>query len=159
MTVDELLARGEAHARKILLEDREGALTSFYHLVCEGGDEDIIIPCPWRDEAEKQVFLDIVRNIARVVEAIAVMFCGEAWIVEVNDPAKIEGMDPASQQPGRIEVVTIIAAVGSEIAHRVLHIVRDKPAGRIVALAEKSHSGSGIGGRLIEGILPETSGQ
>lgn len=153
MTLDEMLAQGEAHARKVLLEGRKEALTAFYHLVSSEG-ENVIIPCPWRNAAEKEVILDVVKQVARQIDAVGVMFVGEAWMVEVKDPAKIGDMDPPSQQPGRIEIVSILATVGPEQGARALRMVRDKPGGRLVALKAQISAATGLGGRLIEGILP-----
>lgn len=129
VTVDKMLAAGEAHARKVLLEEREERLTAFYHLVLPDGGDNIIIPCLWRDESAKEMIVETVKEIARRVGAVGVMFVGESWMVRVEGETIPSTMDPPSQQPGRVEVVTIIARTREGTGQRLLQMVRDTPGG------------------------------
>jgi hypothetical protein len=159
----DLVRSAERHAHKCLIERREPSLMGLYHLVApEGGGQDAVLPCAWRNEIEKQIFLFTVKAAARQIGAVAAVCVHEAWMTRIpvgptpwHAKRARENLTPPSQDPQRREVVMIAATDGKRTLSKMLQIVRDKPGGRIVALVEDDLPHASLEGRMIEGIIPE----
>ena len=164
ITLEELLDSGVQHARRILIEDRQKSLAHFYTLVLANG-EMAVIPVQWQNDIQKQLMIAGVRQVALERQAVMAMGIAEAWSLTAPDTVqgKAEGEawmnnlpDPISQNPQRQECVMVFATYGERKIAKMLHIKRDKPGGRIVALTPNEMSGT-IEGRLID-VLPRRQG-
>lgn len=160
----ELLDRGEAHVRNMLLRDRAKSLTPIFHLVALDPSRDRVISVMWRNEIEKQLVLLEIKAAARDIDAVAVLVMTEAWTVSIkaaptpwHAQRALDAVGPPSESPDRIEVVSIAVSDGENSRMRLLQMVRDKPGGRLVALVPHSDSGGGrnesVQGRIFD-VLP-----
>jgi hypothetical protein len=93
MTVDinELLDRGERHARLILVERREKSLSPMFHLVSPDGAHDAIVSVSWGSEVEKQIVLLKVRKLAEEIGAVASLSISEAWTCKSSATSRAAG--------------------------------------------------------------------
>jgi hypothetical protein len=156
-----LVRTGERHAHKCLIERRLASLTGLYHLVApEGGGQDAVFPCTWRNDIEKKILLFAVKATARKIGAVAALCVHEAWMTKIekgltpwHTRQRLENLTPPSEDPKRQEIVMIAATDGQRTISKMLQIVRDKPGGRIIALIDMP-IGATAEGRLIDGIIP-----
>jgi hypothetical protein len=166
-TLTQLLDIGEEHARLILIKHHEETLTPFYHFVVPGSDKDVLMPCAFGSDLDKQLAVFMASAIARDTNAVAVMFVSEAWMVALEAPPDTEAtiesaraafeaadMPSPSRHPDRVEVVNLVASDGIQTIARHLRMARNK-RGKLVALhREKEDNMLEVGGRMIEGIIP-----
>src|SRR4029077_13672210 len=153
-----LLDMAEWHARRMLLEGGCKSLQAMYYLVAPPGSESdgAIIPCMWHNDLEKEITVLTVKKLSRKIGAIAALFVSESWMVTLLESEyRRENADPPSQDPRRIEVVTLVATDGRVIRQRYLQMIRATPGGPLVGLQtmNKEEAGSTIGGRMIDGII------
>lgn len=158
-----LIKSGEDLARNMLLNKnkrkRVKQLVPMFHLVApEGGGRDIIIGCEWSNTDEKYYAIEMVKEKAHKMGAVAAMFITEAWMVVYDKAHPIgERIDPPSQDPRRIEAVMAIALdnEGNQEASRLL-ITRDKPGGIITALVADNtlNDNATYQFNIIDGLLP-----
>ena len=136
--LEELIDNGEKHARRVLLVRGEESLTPLYHLVNAEG-EGAIVGVEFHSEAQKQIIVEKVREIAADFGAVAVLLMSEGWAVsysldvDKDDPVAL-GPSP-SNHPRRIEVVSLAATDGKRTIGRMLFIKRI--GGRIEALERR----------------------
>lgn len=160
ITLDDLLEKGEEHARIVLLELAQESLTPFYHLVTPPGQEDAVCFTEWGNEAEKQIMIAATQKLAREIGAVAAVWIGEAWVVKLTRPEgaplRAPSMPMPSQHPDRIEVVVVIATDGDHTKVRSLEMKRGE-AGRVVALVKDADMPMESFGRLLDGMIPPTS--
>ena len=165
VTLQDLIDLGVRHAHKILIEERQPSLKHFYHLVLRNGDT-ALLPVAWNSEIQKQLTLLGVKKAAEKLDAVMAMGISEAWALVSPRPRSKEDSeawldkalrDPIRESPQRQECVMIFATDGERSIGQMLHIHRDKPGGRIVALVPNEVIASGeshmLEGRLID-ILP-----
>jgi len=170
ITLEELIALGEKHVNRILLEQREKEMRPLWHLVTPEGP-DLIIMTPWNDDFEKKLAVAQIKHMAHEKEAIAVCFVTECWMVASdklpsgtpNTPWHLDqamkkamaGADRPSQSPNRIEAVMILAHDHSRTIAKGLQTIRDKPGGRIISFVEHLPIGeSKFESWMLEGMLP-----
>ena len=69
------------------------------------GEKISIVGCPWRNDAEKETSLILLRGMAREKEARIVVILAEAWFAKL--PGSLETWDgvPASRRPDKTEGV------------------------------------------------------
>jgi hypothetical protein len=155
MTLDELIAGGEEHANKILIEERHKELKPMFHLVSADGKKDALIMTSWADDFEKKLAVAKIKQMSHEMGAVACMFMTEAWMLSVKSPPgtpntpwhrdrELARIGRPSQSPDRIEVVIIVAGDGSEQRFAALQMIRDKPGGRLISLV-KDHNASNLG--------------
>lgn len=159
-----LLDQGERHARRSLLLRRERQLTGLYHLVAPEGGYDRIVTCLWRNDIEKQITILAVKKLSREMGAVAALALAESWMVRLATgeyERRGDKMDPPSQDPRRVEVVTIIATDGQTTRQRLLYIKRDQPGGRIIDLVPDHDipQGGRFAGRMLDGIISPAGAQ
>lgn len=157
----ELLVRqaGE-HAQKVLIGGGQKSLSPFYHLIAAPPKQDAVVLAHWADEREKIAIIEATKEIARNIDAAALLFVGEAWVVTRHAPTqwhrdRVFNEAPPSQQPDRREIVFAGATDGEHNAQRMWQIVRAAPGGAIISLVElKEMHHADFSGRLVIGILP-----
>lgn len=150
--LERLLDLGEEHARRVLLENREPQLAPFYHLIAPDGRRDIIVPCSWSSQAEKQRNVARVKAVARALGAVAALFCHEAWSLKTRG-TQLPDIRP-SESPDRKEIVQLVATDGEHTVARSLQIVRDRPDGAIIALiADTPALWGGFSGLMVDDII------
>lgn len=154
-TVETLLDAGERHVRDMLLVQREKSLVPFYHLV--GPDTHAILMCRFGSEIEKQLQILAAKKAARQMGAKLAMFVAESWMVKMSVgewERRGDTMDPPSQDPRRIEVVSIAATDGKSSRGRLLQMERNRWNGRITGLvALPEPETAEFGGRMLDGLL------
>lgn len=157
--LEALVETGHDYARKTLLNKRGAELTATYLLLRpegEGGLGIDVMVCPWQDEAEKIVILELVKARCHANGVTALCFVCEAWVVSYSaDEYRRGGSDPPSQRPDRKEIVLCIATDGTRKKVGRWAIRRDKPGGPVRALlSEEIGEEDSFGGRIIDGMLP-----
>jgi hypothetical protein len=168
-TLTWLLRIGERHARTILLKDHASQLMPFYHLVVPGRGQDIVIPGVFDSVEEKEAYAATARMVSRLAGATAALFVTEAWLVKRD--LRDEGVPitqwhrdrmleafrqgpPPSEDPNRIEVVSLFVTDGKKNRGVNLQIVRDKPGGKIIALVkEKYTDDTNFEGRMLDDLI------
>lgn len=155
----ELLKHGEKLSRRMLLVEGVEQLVPMFHLVAPEGGEDQVVGCSWRDPDEKYEQVARMKQLAHKMGAVAALFITEAWMSVQKPNVDLRFIDPPSQQPNREEVVMIIAIDNEgnqETAN--LTIVRDKPAGTIIALKQNKEAQGVYQANIIDGLLPPKKG-
>jgi len=154
--LDELLKHAEENARRILVKERQGEMAPVFHLISGDGEHDTVIVTPWRDDFEKKLAVAKVKQIAHEIDALAVCFSSECWMLSVPSSQKYH--ERPSQSPNRIETVFILAYDGEEVKCSTLQTIRDKPGGKIIALV-KDEDLSNLGGDyeswILDGMIPQ----
>ncbi len=152
--LDGLLERGEKHARRMLLERREESLRPFYFLVGDDG-KHTLIPIMWSNDVQKQLAVAAIKDAARKAGAVAALLVHETWRLDTRYTKRPWAGERPAESPDRMEAVQIVAMAKGQTRERSLHIVRDRPGGRIVSLVPLAPVPEGVlGGLLIEGIIP-----
>jgi hypothetical protein len=155
MTLDQLLDILEGHAHQMLLTLRHPELTPLYH-ICAPEGPDLVIGCPWRDEQEKLIALQLIREKARELHATAIGFISEVWFKRINDPlVDLDKVERPSQSADREEGVLAVVTDGHETKSRAWQIVRDRPGGAIIHLQQDDPGTAQLSGRMIDGLLPK----
>lgn len=135
----DLVEQSVAYVHKVLIEERQKELMPIFHLVAPPGGQSAVVGTPWNSKFEKQLAVAQVKAMARSIDAQAVVFTTECWLVKRDTPTdwhrqRIHNVIP-SQEPDRMEAVMIAAknkARDTEVV--TLQIIRDKPGGRIISL-------------------------
>lgn len=157
ITLDGLLDMGERHARDILLRRGEKSIAPFFHLVGPPGEDDRLVGAWWTNDAEKEATAEAVARLARDMQARAVMFVSEAWVVALTRSESRKAFEDGyvlapAHDPRRIEVVALTARddQGKTVA-RDLIMERDAK-GKIIALEplEKGETDA----RMLNVIIP-----
>ena len=142
-----LLDSAEQHIRRVLLEQKEDELVPLF--VMAKPDEMILCPTPWRDDFEKALMVDMVRQEMRKEGVKAYVFMSEAW--SAKQPAGWKPGDPEgpapSDRPDRQEIVFALACDKERALERVWRIVRGE-AGTIVKLEREEKTTTGLVGRM-----------
>jgi len=166
ITLEKLIALGERHVNRILLEDREKGMAPLWHLVTPEGEQDFIIMTPWNGDFEKKLSVAKLRELAHKHNVIAVGFVTECWMLEAKTPPgmpntswhkdrMLERMGRPSESPDRIEAVMILAHDKKRTLGKSLQTIWDKPGGRIISLIEHLPIGeSTFESWMLEGMLP-----
>jgi hypothetical protein len=142
-----LLDSAEQHIRRVLLERKEDELVPLF--VMAKRDGMILCPTPWRDDFEKALMVDMVRQEIRKEGVKAYVFMSEAW--SAKQPAGWKPGDPEgpapSDRPDRQEIVFALACDKERALERVWRIVRGE-AGTIVKLEREEKTTTGLVGRM-----------
>jgi hypothetical protein len=141
-----LLMQAERHIRHVLLEQKEDQLVPLFAMAKRG--EMILCPTPWRDDDEKRLMVEAVRQEMHREGVKAYVFMSEAWSAAQPEgwkPGDAEGPLP-EDRPDRQEIVFAVACDKERILHRVWRIVRGE-AGTIVKL-EREKDLDGLTGRM-----------
>jgi len=155
--LDLLLEHGQDHARTILIKERQKELAPLYHLVVPD-EQDVLVPCRWSNDFEKEVTVSIVKSIAREKGAVAVLFMTEAWMsIQTPEEHKRQaGWMRPSLDPKRIEAVIIAVSDGNEMRMVTLEMKRG-PTGRVTDLVRDAKIDSNNGSVMswmVDGIIP-----
>ena len=146
---------------------KQGSVNAMY--VVHTKDAVHAIPTPWRDDAEKAAYLDMVRVYAIAHEAIAVVHIGEAWIrhlvqahneSEAEFDARAHAVLPRNAEDRR-EVVSIHIAYYDDAGERkVISDTKEidrradgKPLG-LKPYRDDYRGWDVVGGAVVE-VLPE----
>jgi hypothetical protein len=140
--LDKLLELAERQARMVLLDLRLPSLMAAWVLMTKKGKFEIVAT-PWRDEAEKQLYADMLRAMMRKKQVMAYSFVTEAWTRHLeadewdNDSGlPVDGIEPRNYA-GREEVV-IACACSKDIARwKQWRIVREATTEVIIDLKER----------------------
>jgi len=155
ITLEKLIALGERHVNRILLEDREKGMAPLWHLVTPEGEQDFVIMTPWNGDFEKKLSVAKVRELAHEHNAIAVGFVTECWMLDIKRADVHKPHPRPSESPNRIEAVMILAHDKERTIAKGLQTIRDKPGGRIISLIEHMPIGeSKFESWMLEGMLP-----
>jgi hypothetical protein len=152
--LDTLLKMMGDHAHRVLLEIGDAELKPVYHII---GDESLVIGCAWRDETEKLLMLKFIKGKARELNATMMGFVCEMWMSKYegpNMPSNLDRVVPPSQDPNRLEGVIASVTDGTETKVKCWQIIRSRPGGNILALAEQKSTEGMFSGRMIDGLLP-----
>jgi hypothetical protein len=152
LSLSDLIRLAGEQAHKILIEMKQDSLLGSYILLNDR-DEAVVVGCPWHNDAEKSAMLIGVKNVARDHNATALSFVGETWMTDSHEAPDALMVRP-SENPKRREFVFAIATDGHKTEAARWQIIRDKPAGGIIALIADDMEGGQFGGRLVDGILP-----
>jgi hypothetical protein len=144
---------GEDFAREWLLERRNKELIAMYHLITPDG-KSAVLQCPWNGDFEKDLMISMIKSKARELNAIAAMYIAEAWALSVPKEQDNPDLLRPSLHPDRVEIVQIVAFDGSEIIAKSLTMIRDKITGRLTRLDADEVITTGLGGRMVDGIIP-----
>jgi len=148
ITADELITRGEEYARHLLLEEREKQLDPLYYLI-DPEDKIHLIPCTFKNDFVKKLEFVAVKQLAQRVNCQAVLFISEGWSVSRE---KGETGPQPSEDPKRIEVVSIMAVTYEASRTKLLHMVRDQVTKRLIGLEPMVEMTDGQG-PLIDGLV------
>jgi len=150
-SLEELVDLAEAHVRDYLLTKGEKELTPMWHLISRKEKSDAVVATPWGGDFEKQLAVAKVKEIAREIDAEAVCFTTECWMLDstrIKHPGgplpntswhrdrAMRNMPRPSQSPDRIEAVIIVAHDGVNTKARSLQMIRDRPGGRLISLID-----------------------
>jgi len=154
ITLEELIALGEKHVNRILLEQREKEMRPLWHLVTPEGP-DLIIMTPWDGDFAKKLAVAKIKEIAHEHKAIAVGFVTECWMLDIPAKDAHKPHERPSESPNQIEAVMILAHDKKRTIAKSLQTIRDKPGGRIISLIEHLPIGeSKFESWMLEGMLP-----
>ena len=132
----DLLDRGERQARAVLLEKGEKSLCPMFLLV-QPDDSVIVVGTPFEGDVQKQMVRAQLRSLMKNHGTVAYSFLCEAWAVKMNHlkPEDVTHEDEGvisvpmqrrpSEDPNRIEVVSVLATNGVENKYRMWEIKRD----------------------------------
>lgn len=152
--VDEVLNSLGDYAKTILVDDQDPELIPVYLLVA---DKLHILACPWRDEEEKLLTVELVRVKSRELNATMAGFLCEMWMTKHGPGVEPDDVKPPSQSPNRIEGVIAVATDGTETKARFWRTIRDRPAGKVLRLEEDQPlpgDGGVFTGRMIKDLIP-----
>jgi hypothetical protein len=140
--LDKLIDLAEQQARLVLLELKMPSLMAAFVLMTQKGKFEIVAT-PWRDEAEKHFYANMLRTMMRKKHVMAYSFVSEAWTRHLeagewdNDKGQPHDGITARNYAGRQEVV-IACACSKDLARwKQWRIVREATTERIVALQEQ----------------------
>jgi hypothetical protein len=119
-------------AKLIIEEDPQGEYEITPMAFLLAGTELKLIPMPWENEREKQVYLSFLRTVCQDSFITGYAIVSEAWTVTVaKDASKLTVMP--SEHPDRVEVVNIVAqARGKPSVLMTARITRQEGGRRIV---------------------------
>jgi hypothetical protein len=147
--LDALLDNAGQHARNVLVEMKETELLPTFLMIAP--EENILMPAPWRDEAEKRVLLRTARGFMKAKGVTRYSMVSEAWTAVQPagwKPGMPQGPLPADR-PDRKEVVIAIAADKTVTKSRVWDIVRGE-GGSVVDLRLDKAALQDLSGRMGE---------
>jgi hypothetical protein len=150
----ELLAMCGDHARRILVEEKHRELTTIYHLIVPEGPHPIV-PCPWRNDTEKEVYLAALRHIAHEKHATAFACVSEVWMTQYA-PGELEpgaAFPRPSQSDRKVEAVFALYHDGVDTLTKRWLIERG-PDGYVSDLVEQPATEGTFRGLLMDDILP-----
>lgn len=149
--LQDLLTSGERHARICLMEEGEEEVAPFYHLVSADGGHSLVL-VQWRDEVDKRMVVQAVKEAARQFDAVAAMLVTEAWAADYDSDGPGPDDPRPSQHPERIEIVSLVATDSKRMVGRVLEIKRDA-SGHITELERRPDQSAEIISPMLD-ILP-----
>jgi hypothetical protein len=160
--LNKLLNLGEGFARHHLVKKKGAMLEPFYTLVTPGKDPPFtFVPCDFSNDDMKDMTIAAIHTISRELDAAAVLFVAESWMLILPAPKEGEPeitLDDAprpSLSPDRIEVVILVASDGMTTKSRNLRIVRDRrtKTKRVIALhRDKDFDGEPMC-RMTDGVI------
>lgn len=131
----------EDMARKRLVEDGDDSLMPMFHIVMVDG-EDQILATPWRNDQEKHIAQQMVRERLKDPRARAYGFISEAWMARYETHEMSKG-DPPEIMPrdrlDRIEVVIISVSTRAKRYMKALRMLRGgvkQNDGKVIALEQ-----------------------
>jgi hypothetical protein len=119
---------GYQHAKRILVGSKAELMPSF---VLETEDGIRVHGCPWRNDSEKELMVEMIRHEIREHKVKRYSFLCEAWALELKNQDEFHLR--ASQDPRRYEVVIALAVSRDGREGRQWRIERNH-AGRCTGL-------------------------
>jgi hypothetical protein len=140
--LEAMLHLAEGQARLILLELHKPSLVPIWVMFSADGKVDLV-PTPWADEREKQLYASMMPVLMRRRKVIAYSFLTEAWIATLDKEEFDEktgrahdGVMEARQRPDRQEAVIACACTATMSRWKRWRIVREATTERIIKLEE-----------------------
>lgn len=151
ITIADLLKQAEAHARAILIGSDREDMTPIAHLIRSDGDS-MVIGCPWRDEYEKQITLEMLAAMMREGHVIRYMVMCEAWmrmateeeVANFKPGDEMPRLGPLRDHPDRVEIVVASAVERGGKTTRLWQTKRDK-RGFVTDLVEVTKPANFVG--------------
>ncbi len=133
MTLEEMMRLGEEQARRVLIGTKEDLLPSW--MLADGEGKVTIVATPWRNNDEKHMVAEVMREAMRGLRIDAYTVLIEVWLLRVKGPPPKEYKGPApSDSPDREEAVILVGATrAGEHVHKHWITKRDA-AGVCIAL-------------------------
>lgn len=148
MTLDELIFAAEAQAKAVLLGTKDELAPSW---LLDAPNQPTVVLTPWNGDMEKMLARAFIRQKLKDLGAKAYSVAMEAWAVSLPSGAR-PIIDRPSQDPRRVECVTIMATDGFHQKTKTLRIVRDKVTGKCTGLPEWDEVAH-LGGNPKESVL------
>jgi hypothetical protein len=140
--LDKLIDLAERQARTVLLDLKLPNLMAAWVLMSKSGEFEIVAT-PWRDEAEKRLYAQMLRTMMRQKHIIAYSFVTEAWTRHLesgqwdNDRGRPHDGIETRNYAGREEVVIACAASKDVARWKQWRIVREATTEAIIDLKEQ----------------------
>lgn len=153
-----LVENAAESARKSLVERQESSMMPVWYIVSAYPEyvPNMVIGTPWSGDHEKHQAVAAVKQAAQAMEAEAVCFSSEVWMLKLEPGEK--ALDRPSQSPKRIEGVQIIAFNRrGEYKAKHLLTIRDKPGGRIIELRDDPEQPGHYESWMFDGMFYPTS--
>ncbi len=107
MTLEEMMRLGEGQARRVLIGTKEDLLPSW--MLADGEGKVTIVATPWRNNDEKHMVAEVMREAMRGLRIDAYTVLIEVWLLRVQGPPPKEYKGPAPMDsPDREEAVVLI---------------------------------------------------
>jgi len=152
-SLEELIELAEQHVRDIFFVEKLEGFAPLWYLVSKHKGQDCVVLTPWDGDLEKEHCVNKVKELAHSIEAEALCFSTECWMLDIKEGSRQERLNERpSESPNRIEAVLIIAhgfdgADAKRLRKRTiaksLRMIRDKPGGRLIALENYGDMGDG----------------
>jgi hypothetical protein len=106
--LQELFDIAATNAARIFNDSDDHEVLPMWHAV-QGNGEHVLIATPWQDDTEKQIAVEMLRDLFREKQVKRFVFIVEAWIARVKSMREVEEGPPPSKHPDRREVLMITA--------------------------------------------------
>jgi hypothetical protein len=104
--LQELFDHAAENAARLFNESDDHEVLPMWHAVQDDG-EHMLIATPWRDDAEKEIAMEMLRDVFRQHRVKRFVFIVEAWIARVGTMAEVNEGPRPSEHPDRREVLMI----------------------------------------------------
>lgn len=124
---------------------------SFFHILLDG-DKIAVIPTPWNNPFEKEIYISAMRMLIREKAIVAYSFVTEAWLATVAPHQAELAKIPPSQRSNRKDILMIMSRHRDGEYYMTQYEVEYDADGK-VTLSEPDHNSQeveGLMGNLFE---------